>query len=141
MGEIMKNTATMIDNIQKTKKELVKEIYMKNHDQSRNAIVNKVVEELLMPIESARTHVSWVAKELNPILNKPFKTRKRDPLSLKKVKAYEIFENNTTLSRKEMIAKFQTELGMSENSAATHCSMCVKEFKIKFVNIQHNSIT
>jgi hypothetical protein len=131
----------MIDNVNKTitKKEKARELYKKYHNLPRKEIAYKFVEELLMPIESALTHVSLCAKELNSSLNKPFVTRKHNPDKLKKAKAYNIFSSNPQLSRKQMITEFQSQLNMTENSAATHCSMCAKEFK-KSNSITHASI-
>lgn len=134
------NNVTIID-APRTKKEQVKEIYLKYHDLPRNEIANKVVEKLLITIESARTHVSWVAKELNPQLNKPFRTRKREKSGLKRTRAFEIFEKNTNIPRKEMMNLFQEQLGMTESSAATHCSICVKKFREKHGDVEHASIT
>lgn len=74
-----------------TKKQQAKELYLKYHDLPRKDIAKKISEELEISIDSARTHISLSAKELNPKLNKPFLTRKRDPSKLKRAKAYDIF--------------------------------------------------
>lgn len=111
-----------------TKKEIARILYQKFHTLDRKSLIHKFVEELHITENSARTHISWCAKEMNNNLNKPYLSRKIDQSKLKKEKAYTIFSSNQNLSRKDIIRLLQNTLNMSENSAATHCSLSSKRF-------------
>lgn len=119
------------------KKQKAKELYMQYHALDRRELIVKFQSELGMSENSARTHISLCAKELNNTLNKPYITRNINKSGLKRQKAMEIFENNSNFTRSEMIEKFMTELNMSRNSAATHCSMCAKAYN---GTLTHNAI-
>ena len=136
----MSNT-TIIDNTTKTKKEIAKELYRLFHHLNRKDLINKFVEELHVTENSARTHLSWCAKELNDSLNKPFITRKIDLGKLKREKAYTLFKANPAMERKAIIQLFQNKLNMSENSAATHCSLSAKRFSEEHSQTPHKSIS
>lgn len=134
------STQVVIKTRNATKKEIAKQLYKNFHNLDRKALIHKFVEELHITENSARTHISWCAKELNTALNKPFLTRRIDPSKLKKEKAYSIFKNNPNLSRKEIIKLLQSNLKMSENSAATHCSLSSKRYMDEAGN-NHKAIT
>lgn len=125
----------------KTKKEIAKELYRLFHHLERSDLINKFVEELHITENSARTHISWCAKELNAALNKPYITRKIDGNKLKREKAYALFKSNPNMERKAIIQLFQNKLHMSENSAATHCSLSAKRFTEENNNTPHKSIS
>lgn len=112
-----------------SKKDKARELYEKYHTLTRDQIIQKFIEELDMPENSARTYVSVCAKELNEKLGKEYKTRNVNKNALKRERAFQIYAANSTLSRKEIIEKLKTELSMSYNSAATHCSLAAKAFK------------
>jgi uncharacterized protein YbcC (UPF0753/DUF2309 family) len=124
-----------------TKKEIARELYKMYHTLERTDLIHKFCEELLITENSARTHLSWCAKELNASLNKPYITRKIDNTKLKKEKAYSLFKSHTGIERKAMIQLFQSKLNISENSAATHCSLSAKRFSEEFgAKVPHKSI-
>lgn len=114
---------------QAPKKEQAKQLYMKYHSLDRVELIKKFEQELDVTSNCARTYISMAAKELNSSLNKPFKTRNQERDKLKYVKAMELFNSNPTLTRSEMINLFVSKLGMTKLSAATHCSMCAKNYK------------
>lgn len=136
----MNNSKTVLidGNKPETKKNIAKKLYMNYHTLDRRSLIHKFVEELHITENSARTHISWCAKELNPLLNKPIVTRKIDESKCKKGQAYNLFVNNN-ISRNEMIKLFQKELDMTRNSAITHCSMCAKRYS-ESVNTNHKAI-
>lgn len=139
----MSNTQVVMQSTTKntTKKEIARELYRIYHHLNRKDLIDKFVEELHISENSARTHLSWCAKELNSLYNKPYVTRRIDPTKLKKERAYSLFKNHTAMERKSMIQLFQTKLNISENSAATHCSLSAKRFSEEFgTNISHKSI-
>lgn len=87
------------------------------------------MRELNLPTEnSARTYISMSKKELASKLNVSYNYRKIDARKTKKGQAMDLFNKNPNLTRKEMIELFMKELGMTFNSAATHCSMCSREY-------------
>lgn len=132
----------MNKTITKPKKEAAKELYKLFHNLSRKDLIDKFVEELHISENSARTHLSWCAKEMNSVFNKPYVTRKIDHNKLKREQAYALFKNNPNLSRKAIINLFQNKLNMSENSAATHCSLSAKRFVQEFgMKMNHQSIS
>jgi hypothetical protein len=112
-----------------SKKDLARELYVKYHNLTRDQMIQKFMDELKMPDNSARTYVSVCAKELNGKLGKEYKTRNVNKTSLKREKAFAIYAANHSLTRKEIIEKLKNELGMTYNSAATHCSLAAKAFK------------
>jgi hypothetical protein len=112
-----------------SKKDRARELYVKYHQLTREEIIQKFIQELDMPENSARTYVSTCAKELNGKLGKDYKTRNVNKKNLKRERAFEIYSANATLSRKDIIEKLKTELNMTYNSAATHCSLAAKAFK------------
>jgi hypothetical protein len=124
------STQVVINSTSKTasKKEIARQLYKDFHSLDRQLLIHKFVEELHISENSARTHISWCAKELNSTLNKPYITRKIDQNKLKKEKAYRIFKSNPNLSRRDIIKLFESNLNMSENSAATHCSLSSKRY-------------
>lgn len=125
----------------KTKKQIVKNMLLKYHNiLNRKQLLDKIVEDLLISENSARTHLSWALKDVASQIDKKYVTRNRDKDKLKKEKAFNIFVQNPNLSRKEMINLFESKLNMSNNSAATHCSMCVKQYIEKFNNKNHKVI-
>ncbi len=111
-----------------SKKDKAKELYVKYSSLNRDDIVQRFIEELDMPENSARTYVSTCAKELNEQLGKSYKTRNVKKDNLKRERAFRIYSDNATLSRKEIIEKLKTELEMTHNSAATHCSIAHKAY-------------
>jgi hypothetical protein len=127
-----------MSNSEKTlKKEKAKELYLKYHTLERRELINKFQAELGMSENSARTHISLCAKELNNTLSKPYITRNINQSGLKRQKAMEIFRSNPSFNRKQMIETFMKELNMSRNSAATHCSMCAKAYTD---SVPHNAV-
>lgn len=137
----------LISNKNKTRKELVEELYINNPNMSKKELWNKAVEELYtrgmqIDIATARTYV-WLAerklaKTINP--TKLIKTRKIDPTNLKRTKAYNLFESNPNLTRKQMESLIATTLNITDNSAATHCSMCAKTFVTNNPTKNHKAI-
>lgn len=138
----MSNVPVLINGRGKiqTKKELAKKLYLSVHMLARKEQIDKFVEELLISENSARTHISWCARELNNGLNKPYTTRKRDLTRLKREKAYTIFAGHPNLPRKEIIKLLETDLEMSQNSAATHCSISAKRFINENGKIAHKAL-
>lgn len=114
---------------QPSKKELAKQLYAKFHSLDRPTLIKTFQQELAVTENCARTYISMAAKELNPTLNKPFRTRKPRVDNLKYVRAMELFSANPALTRPEMIKLFTETLGMTKDSAATHCSMCAKKYR------------
>lgn len=112
-----------------SKKDKAKELYKKYHTLNRNQIIQKFIEELDMPENSARTYVSVCAKELNETLGKEYKTRNVNRTNSKRERAYQLYADNVTKGRKEIIEILKSTLGMSHNSAATHCSLAHKAYK------------
>lgn len=123
--------SAVVDSKRVSKKEKAKELYVKYNTLTRNEIIQKFIDELDMPENSARTYVSTCAKELNTALGKQYKTRNVNKSNLKREKALAIYASNEHLDRKEIIEKLKTELDMTHNSAATHCSIAAKMFKSK----------
>lgn len=116
----------------KTKKERAIELYEQSHELPPEKIIRVFIRELELPSEnSARTYISMSKKALAEKLNLPYRSRKIDARTTKKGQAMKIFNDNPDLSRREIIAIFIEELGMSEASAATHCSACAKEYSGK----------
>ncbi len=115
-----------------TKKELVRELYKKNHTLPRKDLIDLVMKELRTTENSARTHISNASKELNASLGKAYNTRNTVKPSLKKEQAKVIVLNNyTQLTRKELAEKLVKDLELkSLNSAQTHISRLVKELGI-----------
>lgn len=121
----------------KTKKQLAVELYEKNHALPLDQMVRLFVRELDLPSEnSARTHISNSKRALASKLGVKYKSRKIDARKTKKGQCMELFNNNPKLTRKEMIELFVSEVGMSWNSAATHCSQCAREYS----GPRHNAI-
>lgn len=125
------NTVTTITRTRTSKKDKARELYVKYHALSRQQIIQKFIEELELQEPSARTYVSECAKELNAQLGKDYKTRNVKKATLKRERAFAIYEANSNLPRKEIIEKLCTELGISHNSAATHCSLAHNRLKAK----------
>ncbi len=115
--------------MKKTKRELANEIYVKNHALPRNEIVSLVMRTLRITENSARTHVSNSAKELNASLGKAYLTRNTNKPTLKREKARQIIiDNCKTMSRKDIMKKLVEEAGIkSESSASIHISKILKE--------------
>lgn len=124
------------------KKQYAEILYTKFHNLPKNDLTNIFVEELYTTKKAAQTYISICAKNLNLQLNKPYKTRIRDIPNLKKQKAYDIFTSNPTLNRKQMIDLLTDKLQITNNSAATHVSMCIKRYieDNKHKNCTHNTI-
>lgn len=120
--------------MKKTKAELAKEIYLQNHTKSRNEIVSMVMRALNTTENSARTHVSNSAKELNVSLGKTYATRNTKKDSLKREKARQIvLDNYKTMTRKDIVKKLVDEAGIkTESSASIHISKIIKEERISF---------
>lgn len=113
----------------KTKKERAVELYAQSHHLSDDKIIKVFIDELNLPSEnSARTYISMSKKELASKLKLPYKRRKIDARKTKRGQAMKLFNDNPSLSRKEMIQLFVDELDMTEASAATHCSVCAREY-------------
>lgn len=114
----------------RTKRERAIELYELHYPTlSRESMVNKFIRELNLPsANSARTYISFSKKALASKLQLQFKKRKVDARKTKRGRAIYIFNTNKHLTRKEMMALFVDELDMTQNSAATHCSMCVAEY-------------
>lgn len=135
----MNSKPVLIDS-NKTKKDLTKDLYLQNYNLPKKEIWNLVVEKLNVDIATARTYVWNAAKEINPTLNLPLTTRKIDQSKLKRGKAYELFVSNPSLNRKQMISLIENTLNITNNSAATHCSMSAKKFKKNFPTSSHKSV-
>jgi len=121
----------------KTKEQQAVELYEKSHHLSKDQMIRLFIKELNLPSEnSARTYISKSKKALASKLNVKYNARKIDARKTKKGQAMELFNKNPKLTRKEMIDLFVEELGMTWNSAATHCSMCAREYS----GPRHNAI-
>jgi uncharacterized protein YneR len=115
-----------------TKKERAIELYKKVYLLPTDQVVRNFIKELDLPSDnSARTYISLSKKVLAPTLKVKYNKRKRDNGKSKRSKAIELFNNNQQLTRKEIIELFVQELGMTEASAATHCSLCTSDMKNK----------
>lgn len=112
-----------------TKKDLARELYIKNHNLPRKDLIELVMKQLKTSENSARTHISNVSKELNVSLGKQFLTRNTSKPSLKKEQAKSIVISNfAKMTRKELADKLVNELELkSLNSAQTHISRIIKE--------------
>lgn len=111
-----------------TKKDLAKDLYQKNHSLPRKQLIDMFMKNLQMTENSARTHISNASRDLNATLGKTFVSRNTLKPTLKKEQAKAIVQQNyASLTRKELAAKLEAELGMSTNSAQTHISKLVKE--------------
>lgn len=119
-----------------TKKDRALLLFEQNNNKSRKELIDLFVRELDTTEGSARTHLSWCMKELKDKYQLKYETRKIDKSGLKREKAMTIFKQNPQLSRDEMIEKFEKDLEMTRNSAATHCSMCSKAYK----GPKHNAV-
>lgn len=124
------NKPVMVESKRFTKKDKAKELYVQYSDLSRDEIIQKFIEELDMQENSARTYVSTCAKELNLQLGKPYKTRNVNKDNLKREKALRIYADSVKegMLRKEIIVRLASELNMTLNSAATHCSIAAKVY-------------
>jgi hypothetical protein len=112
-----------------TKKERAVELYEKSLHLPKEKLIRVFIKELNLPSEnSARTYISMSKKALASKIPVQYKKRKIDARKTKKGRAMELFNDNPQLSRKEMIELFEKELNMTFNSAATHCSMCAREY-------------
>ena len=121
----------------KTKEQRAVELYENSHHLPSEQMVRLFIRELNLPSEnSARTYISKSKKALAAKIGVNYKARKIDARKTKKGRAMELFNKNTQLSRQEMIDLFVEELGMTWNSAATHCSMCAREYS----GPRHNAI-
>lgn len=121
----------------RTKKELALVLYEQTHHLPPEKIVREFIKELDLPSEnSARTYISMSKKELASKLQINYRSRKIDFRKTKKGQAMDLFNKNQHLSRKEMIQLFVDELGITQNSAATHCSQCAQEY----TGPKHNAI-
>ena len=122
----------------RTKREMALELYELHHPYLSNEnMVNKFIRELNLPsVNSARTYISFSKKSLASKLQIHFRQRKIDTRKTKRGRAMDIFNKNKHLTRKEMMELFVVELNMTQNSAATHCSMCVAEY----VGSKHKAI-
>jgi len=134
MSQIIHNLNTQsrpvtVTRTRMSKKDRAKELYTKNHELPRDQLIQMFIDELDMPENSARTYVSVCAKELNGTLGKDFKTRKVNRTNLKRDRAFQIYSDNISLPRKEIIEKMCADLGMTVNSAATHCSLAAKHYR------------
>ena len=127
----------MIKVNKQTKKERAVELYEKSANMPPDKLVRHFITELDLPsANSARTYISLSKKALASKLNINYKSRKIDSRKTKRGRAMEIFNNNPTLTRKEMIALFIERLEMTEDSAAVHCSQCSQEY----TGPKHNAI-
>lgn len=124
-----KSKMVSIASTRVSKKDQARELYVKNPDLSRDQMIQKLIDELEMPENSARTYVSICARELNGTLGKEFKTRNVNRSKSKRELSYAIYVANSGLDRKEIIAKMVAELDMTHNSAATHCSIAANRAK------------
>ena len=121
----------------KTKKERAIELYESSANLPPDKLVRHFITELNLPSSnSARTYISLSKKALASKLNINYRTRKIDSRKTKRGKAMELFYNNPSLTRKEMISLFVEKLEMSEDSAAVHCSQCAREYS----GAKHNAI-
>jgi hypothetical protein len=119
---------TSISTARTPKKTQARELYTRYHALPRKAIIQKFIEELEMPENSASTYVSLCAKELNEPLGLDFKTRKARRTGSKKERAFAIYANNAEKGRKAIIEIMKQELEMTHNSAATHCSLAYQAY-------------
>jgi hypothetical protein len=120
---------TLNMSVKKTKKERAVALYEQNHHLPLDKVVRVFINELNLPSEnSARTYISMSRKVLSDKLKINYKSRKIDSRKTKRGQAMEIFVNNISLTRQEMIELFVSELNMTHASAATHCSQCSQEY-------------
>ena len=125
-----------------SKKDKARELYVQYIELPRDQIIQKFIEELDMPESSARTYVSVCAKELNEKHGKEFKPRNVNRANSKRAKAFQIFKDNVItggtgpqFDRKVIIEIYKATLGMTHNSAATHCSLAYKAYFGKNVKV------
>ena len=112
-----------------TKRERAVELYEMSANISKDKLERHFMAELNLPsVNSARTYISLSKKMLATKLNIKYNARKIDPRKTKRGKAMELFNNNPSYTRKEMIILFIDRLDMSESSAAVHCSQCSQEY-------------
>jgi hypothetical protein len=131
----------MKNSVKMTKKERAFELFennikSKNQKISNVDLINLFVTNLKTTEGAARTYLSYCNKKYANSYGLKYITRNINKSDLKREKAIEIFNNNPSLSRIDMIDKFQTELNMTRNSAATHCSYCSKRYK----GPKHNAV-
>lgn len=123
-----------------TKKDKALLLFEQNINKNKQELISLFLRELNTTEGSARTYLSWCRKELADKHQLEYKKRNIGKSSLKREKAINIFDNNPQLSRSEMVDKFVTELKMTKNSAATHCSMCSKQYKKLKKGTNHNAV-
>lgn len=111
-----------------SKKSKAFEIFKRNFELEDRDILTLFKSELGLKENTAKTYLSLCKRTFSDKLQLNYTKRKIDARKTKKGKALEIFRSNTHLDRKGIIKLFVQKLGMSENSASVHCSMCVKEY-------------
>ena len=113
----------------RTKQERALELYENSQSMPSDKMIRLFMSELDLPsANSARTYISLSKKALASKLNINYKSRKIDSRRTKRGRAMELFNDNPSLSRREMINLFRDKLEMSEASAAVHCSQCAQEY-------------
>lgn len=112
-----------------TKKAKALELYRNNHNLPRKDLIQLVQNELNTTENSARTHISMAAKELNPTLGKDYVTRTTDKSMTKRVRA-EMFvrDNFHSMPRKTLTEQLMKDLDIKTiQSARTHVSQAVRQ--------------
>lgn len=100
-----------------------KKLYLQFPDLPRDLMIQKFMEELQIPENSARTYASVCARDLNSSMGKEYKTRKVNKNNTKYERAFQIYKTYAHLPRRDIIEHLKTELNITHNSAATHCSL------------------
>lgn len=110
-----------------------KKLYLENPNLPRDSMIQLFMEQLHIPENSARTYASVCARELNLTMGKEYKTRKVNKGSTKYERAFQIYKTYAQLPRREIIERMKTELNITHNSAATHCSLAANRYYGKAV--------
>ena len=127
----------VMSKIKRTKRERAVELYERSASMPADKLVRCFITELDLPsANSARTYISLSRKVLASKLNIRYRPRKIDSRKTKRGKAMSLFNDNPSISRKEMINLFVDQLKMTESSAAVHCSQCSQEY----TGPKHNAI-
>ena len=128
---------TQLSNTPKThripKKQRAMELYTQFHHLPRAEMINKLVSELGLKVNSAETYLSTCSKALNASLGKEFKTRRVNHGNLIRERAFAIYETYAaTLSRAEIIGIIVKEIPeTTAKSAATYCSQAIQARKAR----------
>ena len=112
-----------------TKRAMAIILYEREYGATTANMIHVFMDELKLPSKNAaRTYISMSKKALANKLDIPFASRKVDQRETKRGKCMQLFNDNRDLSRKEMVQLFVDKLDITQNSASTHCSLCVQEY-------------